>query len=153
MGGKAVLIAVVLCFLVGGCSKKKPDPVEIKGYLVVQGRDTLPPLVLLFHPQSKGGKRETIPVASDGAFEGTALPGSYKVTIAPALTALPPHIGPGGPGPSPPKSDDKNKEAAKNAAVPPLDIPPQLKSASDSPWVLEVPAGGKTDIRLALGTG
>jgi hypothetical protein len=135
--------SLLLVAFVAGCGgKPPPTPVAFKGKLVASANRPLPQLVLTFHPQDETNKKGTVPSVAtngkDGTFEGTALPGRYKVTAAPV-----PLQGHATPTDSGPTAGPDSKPASGT-------IPPAYRSAPESPWEVTIPEGGKNDIVLTL---
>lgn len=132
---RALWLAAAVVVVTAGCKKAPPAEVPIKGQVKGPGGQALAGVLVRFHGQSdQAGARRAVscPTGAGGAFEGKCLPGTYKVT----LLAMPKGGGPDSPDP-------------KAAGVPP-GVPAVYASARDTPWEVEVPAGGKDDIRLEV---
>jgi hypothetical protein len=139
--GAALVLAVALPLL--GCSRPAPPPgalgpPEVKGRVEDSGGKALARMGVVFHAQDEANKnyRLRCTTQKDGSFVGRCPPGHYKVTLA----ALPQGDG------APLKKD------APPPKPPPLpaEIPPAYGSVEETPWEVEVPAGGKSGVVLVV---
>ena len=132
---RLVWLAVAVA-AVAGCRKAPPTEVPIKGEVKGPGGQALAGVIVRFHGQAdKAGAQRTVscPTGPGGAFEGRCPPGTYKVT----LLAVPRGGGP-----------DTPEMKAPGA---PAGVPAAYASVRETPWEVEVPEGGKDDIRLEVG--
>src|SRR5436190_1422462 len=115
-------LSLLVLLLSIGCSGKKPlEPVPIKGKVLgIDGQK----LVLTFHPQDESNKKGKLPSpvvdTKTGTFSDMAVPGRYKVTLAPIVR--------GGGGPA-------GGEGGGGIGTPgALKLPPALLDPQLSPW-------------------
>ncbi len=140
------LVLVMVMFALTGCRDPKPTvqvpagPPEIKGRAVDSDGNPLARVALVFLPQDEANKgtRVTCVTKADGTFTGRCPPGRCKVTLS-ALSA------------SAPKEDkpDKGKPAPRTPKLPP-GVPARYGSATETPWDVDVPAGGQSEIVLKV---
>lgn len=126
---------VLVCVL--GCGTAPLEPVPVAGRLVVEGKQRWPTVVLTFHPQDEANRRSVPSVApkpTDGTFRLTALPGRYKVTL------VVPSAGPA----------NNDPDALAKPEAEPSRQHPRYANVHDTPWSVEVPAGGTSDLVLKL---
>lgn len=129
-------LLLLVCIL--GCGKAPLEPVPVAGRLVVEGKKRWPTVVLTFHPQDEANRRALSSVApkpSDGTFQFTALPGRYKVTLVVPNAASPANNDP---------------DALAKPEAEPSRQHPRYANVHDTPWSVEVPAGGSSDLVLKL---
>jgi hypothetical protein len=136
------LILLPLVLLVGaGCGKPAPlDPVAVAGRVVSGDGKTLPRLILTFHPQEESNRRNmpsAAPNPADGKFSTKCLPGRYKVTLA---------MDRGDPG----SGGDPGGTGALPRPGAPSMMFMRYQNSADTPWSVEVPAAGTSDIVLKL---
>jgi hypothetical protein len=144
MCGRRLLLA--LAFLTAAsCQAPAPSassgPPEVKGRVDDSDGQPLAHVSVKFYPLDEKNKGTSLIclTQSDGTFTGRCAPGRYKVTVwaAPA------------PAPKFPEKD-KGKAAPPPAPTPPPGVPERYGSFKDTPWEVDVPAGGKTGIVLKV---
>src|SRR5439155_10248455 len=140
------LLVLFGLLLPAGCSGKKPppDPVSVKG--TVLGMDGKPltgqKLVLIFNPQDESNKKGKLPnpVVDEktGTFSDMAVPGRYKVTLAPIVRG-------GGGGPA-----GGAGGGASGAPAELKNLPASVLDPQQSKWEVDVPAEGLDNIKLTM---
>jgi hypothetical protein len=137
MLGRRSLLVLVLGVLLAGCSK--PPPPNVTGEVEIKGRaedasgKPLAGVNLRFIVQEGGAINSlTCRTKDDGTFFLRGRPGLYKVTVSAAPAA------PAG------------KDAKPAPPRPPEGVPQEYGSAKSTPWEIEVPPGGKSDLVLAV---
>ncbi len=139
------MILVVAILAGAGCQKPPPPrgalgPPEIKGRALDSDGNPLVKVSLVFLPQDEvnKGTRVICLTQPDGSFVGRCSPGRYKVTLA----AVPS-------GASKADKTDKDAPARRTPSLP-FGVPARYGSATETPWEVEVPADGKSDIVLKV---
>jgi hypothetical protein len=136
----AVPLAVALAAF--GCTRKPPPaPVPVQGRVEFAGRRPAERLVLTFHPRGEGNKGAAVMSAvvdEKGRFEGSCVPGAYKVTLAAvAAVAGNPAGGGGGAGRAPGAPRRPHAHS-------------QYERPEQTPWDVTVPEGGQSGLVLRL---
>ena len=138
---RSAALALAAGLLLGGCGKPgPPDPVEVAGRVEYGAGRPVTTAVVTFHPAGESNKRGALlsAVVKEGRFSGKCLPGPYKVTITPLAGGT---VNPAG-GSSPSGGTTPGKGGGS--------IPEHFRSVTSTPWSVDVPPGGKKDIRLTL---
>jgi hypothetical protein len=139
--GRGVVLLGLLV-LAGGCGKKPaPAPVPFVGQVLTTEKKPVGGLVLTLHPgEERNRSNQPSVFLKEGRFEGTCLPGRYKVTLAP----LPAQ---GGAGPA--GGEDATAGKAPGTSTMP-NVPAKYRDAQHSPWEVTIPDEGKKDLVLTL---
>jgi hypothetical protein len=149
-GQRVVAVLAVVLLLAVGCRQQPPSgPAVVKGR--VEGADGKPlgKMILRFHALEQSTRpgtsirSDSALTQADGSFVCECLPGRYKVTLA----ALP--GGTTGAAPAHGKEAPAASSAGKHL---PDNIPAMYASSAETPWEIEVPPGGKSDVLLKIRT-
>jgi hypothetical protein len=136
----AAWLAVALA--AGGCAKKPPPaPVPVQGRVEFAGRRPSARLVLTFHPRGEGNKGAPVVSAvvdAKGRFEGSCVPGRYKVTLAAVAAVEGDPAGSGGGAGHAPGAPKRPHAHSK------------YERPEDTPWDVTVPEGGQSGLVLRL---
>jgi hypothetical protein len=137
------LIVILSLFTVASCQGPPPapsGPPEVKGRVEDSGGKPLARMAVKFHPldEKNKGTSLTCQTQPDGSFTGRCAAGRYKVTLSAVWTV-------------PPKGEEKSKEKTPMPApkLPP-GVPERYGSVKETPWEVDVPAGGKSGIVLKV---
>jgi hypothetical protein len=137
------LLLVLSLLSVASCQAPAPPrsgPPEVKGRVEDSQGQPLAHVAVRFYALDEKNKGTTItcPTRADGTFTGQCPPGHYKVVLW-AVPAEPPKAA----------DKDKAKAALPTPKVPP-GVPERYGSSKETPWEVDVPTGGKTDIVLKV---
>lgn len=128
------VIGIMLCLMAAGCGSRPEPKVPLKGHVKDRAGKPLTGVMLTFYPDDPGAYTPSVIPEKDGGFRTTCTKGRYRVVVG----LLPAGSGADG-------------LADPSATRPAPAIPEDYRSKDTTPWVLDVPAGGKEDVVLAVG--
>jgi hypothetical protein len=141
--GTGVLFLTALVLVVTGCSKKPPTPVPVSGKVVRDGK-ALAGMRVVFWPRESNLRRVEAVTGAGGEFSLECPPGAYVVTVGPAAGN-----GPAIPDSGMPPTPESNRP---NRTEKSTSIPDRYQARQTSPLNVEVPAEGKKDVLLDIGS-
>jgi hypothetical protein len=142
-GGHVILVLALLglagCQPLGG-PPGKAGPPEVKGKVVDSDGNPLARVGVVFLPQDEANKglRVLGLTQPDGSFRAACPLGRYKVILT-------------GVAADPPKMEEKGKgKVAPPKPSLPAGVPARYGSEKETPWEVDVPAGGKSGLVLKV---
>jgi hypothetical protein len=141
-GAAWLAVSLTVALAAGGCTKKPPPaPVPVQGRVEFAGRRPAARLVLTFHPRGEDNKGTPVVSAvvdEKGRFEGSCMPGRYKVTLAVVAVVEGNPAGSGGGAGHAPAAPKRPSAHSK------------YERPEQTPWEVTVPAGGEAGLVLRL---